>query len=87
MSWDHYLVKVQIRSFEGWSQTLVRSTSEENARVDVQMKWPNDEVEVLSVERCVLGTDYGTCEEHDYPLDKHCDSCERIYCEYCDYGD
>jgi len=86
MSWSQYLVKIQIRGWESWSQTLVKATSEDNARVDVQMKWPDKEVEVLSVELCGPKTDYGMCEEHDYPLDKHCWDCERIYCEHCEYG-
>lgn len=82
---SHYLVKIVREGLEGWSQTLVRSASKEDAIVDVQMKFPSDKVQVLSVERCGPRTDYGECEEHEYPLDKHCDSCERIYCEVCEY--
>lgn len=82
-----YLVKYQLNDSERECQTFVRAHSEEGARLGAEFKWPNDRVTVLSVERWVdKSKDLGECEECGYPLAKHCDSCEAIYCESCEYN-
>lgn len=81
-----YLAKV-ILSDKLEVHALVRTMTPEAADLAIQLRWPSDTVRVLSIEPVTKDTDLGECEEHERALELHCDSCERIYCESCEYGD